>query len=459
MVLSHILVASLSTLIVWLAFLLYFTFIPTPIQPSSYTGLALLEGGSWEANLPDGLPLAPGLPPGFAVVVGVDNRVLHAYGDTSCRSTSQLAECAPLVTNSLPGERLVTLEGEQWAEILIPLRSGERVIARFKVVKAELALNVPLVGLIYGNVPYVAFIATVTTILSIPVALLLAWLLVRPLVRRVRKVAQASQRFARGELETRVGDNYPDEVGELAHQFDEMADTLQQNLVVLRDLAQRNAELASVAEQAAIQSERIRLSRDLHDEIAQRVFSLSVSSASLPTTLEHNPAQAVGQAQAIAILAEQTLVELRTLLVELRPTKLEQHGLAQALQTLCQEWSNNQNIKAECSVVLNGMHLPAGVEEVIFRVAQESLNNIAKHAQAHSVQVSLVQGQKQITLSVTDDGRGFDPTTVYEHHKFGLLGMRERAQSVGGRLAIESDTACGTTIRLTLPLQLEMDEN
>jgi len=88
----------------------------------------------------------------------------------------------------------------------------------------------------------------------------------------------------------------------------------------------------------------------------------------------------------------------------------------------------------------------------IYRVAQESLSNVAKHAQARAVFVSLVQGQRQITLSVTDDGHGFDPARAPTNGHFGLVSMQERARTLGGTLAIERDTHQGTTVRLAVPL-------
>src|SRR6185436_15433223 len=108
----------------------------------------------------------------------------------------------------------------------------------------------------------------------------------RPLGRRLSTLTQASRRFAAGEFSVRVRDRNRDEVGELGRQFDDMAGVLEQNVGVLRDMVQRNAELAQQAEQVAIQAERVRLSRDLHDAIAQRLFSLSVSTATLPDLIQ-----------------------------------------------------------------------------------------------------------------------------------------------------------------------------
>jgi len=234
-----------------------------------------------------------------------------------------------------------------------------------------------------------------------------------------------------------------------------MADSLALNMDNLRDLAKRNAELAQQAEESAIQAERLRLSRDLHDDIAQQLFGLSFSAATLPEVIEHDQQEGVQRARAIAAHAEQTLLSLRALLVELRPSAVLTGGLAEALHALCASWQATHRIPVQCSIVLTGKHLPAAVEDVLYRVAQEALNNVAKHAYASSVAVSVVEGQRQVTLSTTDDGKGFDPSWITGNGHFGLISMRERAHVAGGSLAIESDTTCGTTVRLTLPLARE----
>jgi NarL family two-component system sensor histidine kinase LiaS len=293
-------------------------------------------------------------------------------------------------------------------------------------------------------------------ILAIPVGLVLTWLIVRPTMRRLSRLTQVSRQFATGDFEVRVGDHTQDEVGRLAQQFDDMADALEQNFGVLRDLAQRNAELARQAEESAIQAERHRISRDLHDAIAQRLFSLSVSTSTLPDLIQRDQEQGVQQARTIATLAEQTLLDLRALLVDLRPSNIIQHGLADALQALCDEWGKTHRVRIDCSIVLGGGYIPAGIEDVIYRVAQESISNVIKHAHATAIDMSLVKGQRQITLSVTDNGAGFDPENASDEGHFGLMSMHERARSVGGTITIESETARGTTLRLVLPLETDV---
>jgi NarL family two-component system sensor histidine kinase LiaS len=305
--------------------------------------------------------------------------------------------------------------------------------------------------MVYGTLNFTLVVATAMAILSVPLALLFSWLWARPLGRRLSTLTQASRRFAAGEFSVRVRDQHRDEVGELGRQFDDMAGALEQNVGVLRDMVQRNAELAQQAEQAAIQAERVRLSRDLHDAIAQRLFSLSVSTATLPDLIRRDQQQGIEQARTIASMAEQTLLDLRALLLDLRPSNVLQRGLVEAIRSLCSEWQKSSHATTDCSLMLTGKHIPAPIEDVIYRVTQEALSNVARHANSSSVHVSLVEGQRQITLSITDDGTGFDPASVVSHGKFGLISMRERAQSIGGSIAIESDTARGTTLRMTLP--------
>jgi NarL family two-component system sensor histidine kinase LiaS len=341
---------------------------------------------------------------------------------------------------------------------VVDVITGQRAIARLAIPDTpELYLLLPDYP-IYGTAKFTAVVATAMTVIALPVGWLLAWLTVRPVAKRLNRIMKTSKQFAEGDFSARVQDHTPDKVGDLGRQFDDMADGLEHNMIVLRDMAQRNADLAQRVEETAIQTERIRLSRDLHDAIAQRLFSLSVSTSTLPDLIARDQRQGVQQANAIAELAEATLLDLRALLVELRPSSIVQRGLAEAMEALCREWQAAHRIPVECSILLTGRRVPATIEDVIYRVAQEALSNVAKHAHATQVHVSLVETPRKITLSVTDNGPGFDPDTASKTGKFGLLSMRERARSVGGYISIESDTARGTTVRMTLPLEINEPE-
>jgi NarL family two-component system sensor histidine kinase LiaS len=460
LVFSQILVAATTSIIGSLFIVLLLIIGMQNISSEQYRGTAIIGVTYWLLGLPDGKPMQPGpytYADGFFLVASKEGEVLFTHGDTPCRASMQLAECAPDLLTVEPHESLADRDGQIWVESVIDVITGQRAYAYIGIPHApELSLMIPNFE-IYGTGKFTVIVAAAMAILAIPVALVLSWLTVRPLARRLANITKISKQFAEGDLSARVHDTTPDKAGELACQFDDMADTLQQNVSVLRDMAQRNAELAHQVEHVAIQAERVRLSRDLHDAIAQRLFSLSVSTSTLPDLIARDQSQGVQQAKAIATLAEQTLLDLRALLVELRPTSILQRGLNEALANLCNEWQLAHRVSVEYTAMLTGKHIATSTEDVIFRVTQEALNNIAKHTHANAVHVSLVEAPRKITLSVTDNGPGFDPDTATRAGKFGLLSMRERAQSLGGTLAIESDTDRGTTIRMTLPLNRDLE--
>lgn len=450
---SHILVASLTGIIVMSILLIVIWVSLRSLSLQDYHSVAITYATLWLLEVPSDQPNEPIIDPadGWTLLVTPEDVVRWSRGETNCRAGMNIADCAPVFVNAQPSERFFDHNGEQWSEIITQLVTGDRIIMQRGPITAEPFLAAAG-SLIYGYRDMLILGTLANGLLAIPVALLLAYLIAQPQFRRIFAIARVSRRFAEGDLTARVGDNKMDEVGRLARQFDDMADALAQNIGALRDLAQRNAELAHQAEQAAIQAERARLSRDLHDAIAQRLFSLSVSTATLPDVIAQDQERGIRQARIIAELAEQTQQDLRALLVELRPSNIVQRGFAEALRSLCDEWQTTHRIQVECSLMLNGRRLPSAVEDALYRITQEALSNAVKHADATCVQLALVEGHHQLILSVTDNGTGFDPETVSAEGRFGLMTMRERASSVGGKLTIESEYGHGTTIQAILPV-------
>jgi len=416
-----------------------------------YQVVGLNYGMMWLTGMPDGQPSHPDIDvmPGWTLIVSPDDKIVWGRGDTTCRAGTAAADCSELLQRT--GEMgLFERDGALLAAVEIPLVTGQKIIMKRGQIIAE-------PHLIYGD-----FVLTGYTqllwfeiisrgVMAVPIALLLAWLFVRPQVKRLSVITQASRRFAQGDLGARAHDHREDEVGRLGQQFDDMADALTQNIHTLQDLAQRNTELALQAEQSAIKAERARISRDLHDAIAQRLFSLSVSTTALPGIITQNAERGVQQAKLIAEMAEQTLLDLRALLVEMRPSNIPQHGLAESLKLLFRQWQSLNHIRIEPALMLTGRHIPAAVEDAVYQITQEALSNVARHAQASMVELSLVEGKHQLVLSISDNGRGFDPDSQPQSAKFGLMSMRERAQMFGGRIGIESHQG-GTTIEVFLPL-------
>lgn len=232
--------------------------------------------------------------------------------------------------------------------------------------------------------------------------------------------------------------------------FDRLADTFNQMLSQLEENAQRLQQLPRQILQAQ-ESERHRLARDLHDEAAQALTSLLVHLRLLERA--HTPAEAQGRVQELRQLTAQALEEVRRVALDLRPTILDDLGLGPALAWRVDEINKLDGMHATIKIEGLAARLPREIELVFYRVGQEALSNIARHAGAETVTVLLQQQNGQITLAIVDDGQGFAPATPSPAagHGFGLLGMRERLGMIGGTLAIRSTPGQGTAIIADAP--------
>jgi signal transduction histidine kinase len=201
---------------------------------------------------------------------------------------------------------------------------------------------------------------------------------------------------------------------------------------------------------AAQELERQRLARELHDETGQALASILLGLK----PLEQAVAGEEGRA-AIASLRElvvSTLRDVRRLAVELRPSALDDFGLVPAIERLAETFRGQTEIAVDLQANLGDERLPADVETTIYRIVQESLSNVVKHAGASRISILLTRRGNAVAAVVEDDGLGFDPAAVGEDG-LGLVGMRERLGLVGGRLRIESAGGAGTTLVAEVPLR------
>ncbi len=205
---------------------------------------------------------------------------------------------------------------------------------------------------------------------------------------------------------------------------------------------------------AAVQEERNRLARDLHDSIKQQLFAIQAGLAAAQQLGPADPEKTGEVVKAARDSAREALVEMNALLQQLSPAPLEKIGLLESLRVQCEalEYRTGAAVSAEFGTLPADDRLPPGAQDVLFRVAQEALNNIGRHSRARTVR--LVLGQRAadapVILEITDDGSGFDPTRGVSG--MGLESMRARAELLGARLAVESKPGSGTTIRLAIPL-------
>ena len=207
-------------------------------------------------------------------------------------------------------------------------------------------------------------------------------------------------------------------------------------------------ELRRQAGELAAGEERAHLARELHDSVTQALFSMTLVARSVEMLLDRDPEAAREQLGQLRELQREALAEMRALIFELRPGNLEQDGLSRALKTHAAALQGRLGLPIVVDSDLPE-RLPLPAEEVLYRIAQEALHNVVKHAAAHRVRVEVRRQDGGVRLSVEDDGKGFDPERVPEGH-LGLAGMRARSERVGARFSCTSQPGEGTTVEVTM---------
>ena len=209
-----------------------------------------------------------------------------------------------------------------------------------------------------------------------------------------------------------------------------------------------NARLHERSRELSIVEERNRLARELHDSLVQTLFGVVLAAKSASTLLERDAAEANAQVDRLGELAQEAIAELRSLVFQLRPAAIESEGLAAALRKHVEVLRRVHPV--ELRLELSGTpRLRPGVDDEVFRIAQEALHNALRHSGAGCVSLGLEEDASALRLWVADDGRGFDPAAAaLRAHRLGLTSMEERARELGGRLEIESEEGEGTRVRL-----------
>jgi signal transduction histidine kinase len=308
----------------------------------------------------------------------------------------------------------------------------------------------------------------VGALLGLAISSLLTWLI----IRQLSKVVDAMHRVQDGDLTARLSVWAQDEIGEVQAAYNTMVQGLvesKRNLLqnqqaleqlnteknrLLVELTNKEAELRNALNRAVAyqEDERKRISRELHDEIGQSLTSILIRLKNLQDVTD--PKLINDRVNGILYITAQTIEEMRRLSMDLRPAALDNLGILPALRW-CVQQSSQQNKDLEVLFVgperMN--RLPPEVEIVLYRIAQEGLNNAVRHSQAKHVEIKLEQNPHLIWLEVSDDGQGFDPNKL--KRGLGLVGIRERVELVNGDYGIENQIGGGTRLWVEIPLTLD----
>jgi len=277
---------------------------------------------------------------------------------------------------------------------------------------------------------------------------LLAWVLTRP----VKALVEATQAVAQGDLSQRAPRWADDEIGALGASFNVMVEELSRTREeVQRKEAMRGQLLQQII--TAQEEERRRIARELHDQTGQALTSLLVGLRTLETDSD------LARLPELKAIVTSTLDGVRNLALELRPSVLDDLGLVPALHRYVRTCAAHHLAVDFQTVGLDGLRLPAPLETALYRIVQEALTNVVRHAHARQVSLLLEARGESVVAIVEDDGCGFEVERLMhgpvDEHWLGLHGMRERAELLGGRLTIESAPGAGTTVFVELPLSEE----
>ena len=267
------------------------------------------------------------------------------------------------------------------------------------------------------------------------------------IARPLEKLCRAADRLASGNLTGRSGLHYRGEIGRVAHSFDEMAASLEReeirNNQMLGSLRALRARLESVSEE-----ERTRIAREIHDELGQQLTAMHFELSRLSHSLGDSPQ--ADQAVDLMAMTDKAIRQVRKIATELRPVALDYGGLVEAVDWLARDFQRRTGVTC---IVDAPAHMEASGDVAIclFRICQESLTNVTRHAQATEVRISLAMNDGWYTLTVRDNGRGFEPAMSAQDGSLGILGMGERARITGGSLKIASAPGTGTTVVARIP--------
>ncbi|MGP4061971.1 histidine kinase [Halobacillus sp. H74] len=276
------------------------------------------------------------------------------------------------------------------------------------------------------------------------------------LKQRMDYISSMITQLARGKFSAKIYFNENDEIAGLGDELNELGEKLQQQKESLLKLADEKGELARTAHKAATIEERQRLARDLHDAVSQQLFALTMMAQATEKVFEKNPSHAKEQLREITEMALQAQTEMRALLLHLRPVHLSGEPLTEGIASLVEE------LKKKCQIdfdlQMEEIHgLSRTIEEQLFRIIQEALSNILRHANATEVKVEVSRGGEEVFLHIADNGVGFN-TEEKKGNKtsYGLKTMKERCEEIGGTYALRSRQGEGTHIDLRVPMQVSM---
>lgn len=364
----------------------------------------------------------------YVVVVDGAGRVLSAFH-------RERATAAALARRVPGGGRS---RDRSMYEAMTPIREGDRVLARLHVGISLARLNAQVAEMRMAIGAWSVFILTA--------GLIAVAFISNVLTRPLRHVAAGAARIAAGQFGQRVPAGREDEIGQLAASFNEMAANVAERDASLRESREQLRELSkrllTIQEQ-----ERVRIAREVHDELGQALTAMKID---LQQIARRNPALAEPLVP-VAHTIDHIVDLVRRIAGDLRPAILDDLGVSAALEQQLRRLRESSGIRTSLTVS-EEPELDMLTSATIYRITREALANVIRHAGASQVEVTLGTRGGAVVLEVRDDGRGITHEEISGPHSLGLLGIRERAELLGGSVAIAGRPGEGTVLTVTLPI-------
>lgn len=336
---------------------------------------------------------------------------------------------------------LDTNEGQIW-DTAVPVFEGRAGTARLGLSDVQVRQTIDAVT---GQL---LLTTVMVSVIGISAAVFLTWVLTRPILELV----DAAQAVGRGNFSYRARRWADDEIGKLTDAFNAMTDALGKAEAERTEREQMRLQYIHGVI-AAQEDERKRIARELHDSTSQSLTSMMIGLKALTDTCPVLDVQK--RAEELRAIAGQTLDDVHSLSLQLRPSVLDDLGLPEALRRHVAECRKRHHLEVDLALQgLDEARLPSEIETALYRIVQEALGNIVRHAEATTASIFIERSHEKVLAIIEDDGRGFDETDIDWHDgHLGLYGIRERAELFSGQFTIETEPGQGTSLYVELPLK------
>lgn len=312
--------------------------------------------------------------------------------------------------------------------------------------------------LMYRDMSYLS-LPLVVYLLGFTLVLAMLFMIGLTLIERIRmrKIEQSLRALNQGRYNDKVLEKIVAQAKPvyITKQLDSLILQLREKLTLMsRQVLSSNEEKLMLEEETKeeiLEKERHRIARELHDSVSQQLFASSMMLSALNQQTENIPDAIQKQLQTIESITNESQLEMRALLLHLRPVKLNEKTLKQGIEQLLKELSTKVNMAI--SYEIEDVSLPVSVEDNLFRVIQELLSNVLRHSKASEVEVYLKKTGQQIQLRIIDDGVGFDMKNQ-KSGNYGLQNIRERINGLGGHVKLISFKQQGTSVEIIIPISI-----